>query len=70
MNEWNDASSVYPKHGDKVIIRVYDRKTDRMHELKATFIDTEIYRSWEFIMPEGADIVHLPKEWKYDGMCC
>ncbi len=58
--------NVYPKDGETVLVKLYDRKTDKYYEIKATFTETEDYRSWNIKIPEGTDIIALPCWWRYD----
>jgi|GEM_PF-7051344 hypothetical protein len=64
MSEWIYIEILTPQNNQQVEIKIYDRKTKKEYHLKAKFIDSDLYRSWEFKMPEGTDIVHLPTHWR------
>ena len=65
-NEWIPTSILYPPDGQKVKMKVYDQKMQNTHELNAIYHEDELSRRWEFTMPDGADIIHLPTHWKSD----
>lgn len=63
MSVWIDIKNCYPKNDQKVQIKIYDIKTEKIYILDAVFNEDDLTRHWKFTMPEGADIIHLPTEW-------
>lgn len=64
MRDWIDVNILTPQNNQEVEVKIYDKKIKKNIIVKAKFVDTDLYRSWEFKMPKNSDITHLPTHWR------